>query len=80
MIRILADPDQITVQVEDDGGGLPKAFDIERDANLGLKIVESIARKDLSGTFMIRSTRGGTTARVTLPRSEKVTVKEGTAR
>jgi len=58
---------QILVQVSDDGVGLPEGFSLERDARLGLRIVEGIVTRDLGGEFSIVS-NGGTTARVTFER------------
>jgi len=54
---------QILVQVSDDGNGLPAGFSLERDAKLGLRIVEGLVTRDLGGEFSIVS-NGGTVARV----------------
>lgn len=54
---------QILVQVSDDGTGLPDGFSFERDAKLGLRIVEGLVTRDLGGEFSIAS-NGGTIARV----------------
>jgi GAF domain-containing protein len=58
---------QILVQVSDDGVGLPADFRLERDARLGLRIVEGLVSQDLGGEFTIAS-NGGTIARVTFER------------
>lgn len=70
-LRILPDAETLSVQVEDNGKGLPPGFSLEWDASLGLRIVESIAKRDLNGTFAITSERG-TTATVMFPWSEEV--------
>lgn len=58
---------QILVQVSDDGVGLPLGFSLERDAKLGLRIVEGLVTQDLGGEFAIASSQG-TIARVTFAR------------
>jgi len=58
---------QILVQVSDDGVGLPEGFTLERDARLGLRIVEGLVSQDLGGGFTIASDEG-TIARVTFER------------
>jgi len=54
---------QVLVQVKDDGVGLPPGFDLERDSELGLRIVQGLVRQDLEGEFSLTS-NGGTVARV----------------
>jgi len=55
--------EEIVVTVEDDGRGLPQGFDPERDAHLGLRIVQELVSRDLQGTFRLEG-RGGTRAEV----------------
>lgn len=43
----------ITIEVDDDGSGLPADFDPAKDSNLGLKIVETLVVSDLGGTFRV---------------------------
>jgi two-component sensor histidine kinase len=43
----------ITIEVDDDGSGLPADFDPAKDSNLGLKIVETLVVSDLGGTFKV---------------------------
>ncbi len=59
--------DQLVIQVEDTGQGLPPDFDIERDGSLGLQIVQTLVREDLKGRFALVNT-GGVHARVSFPR------------
>jgi two-component sensor histidine kinase/putative methionine-R-sulfoxide reductase with GAF domain len=56
---------RIKVEVADNGEGLPKAFDAEKDAHLGLNIVRTLVVNDLRGDFQIeRGPRGkGTVVR-----------------
>jgi two-component sensor histidine kinase len=56
----------VSVTVQDEGGGLPEHFNPEKDGNLGLTIVRTLVRDDLRGRFTLK---GGmqTTARVVFP-------------
>jgi GAF domain-containing protein len=58
---------RILVQVRDDGVGLPEGFALERNARLGLRIVEGLVSHDLGGEFTIASNEG-TVARVSFAR------------
>jgi two-component sensor histidine kinase len=62
--------DKVRLSVSDDGIGLPLGFDLNRDAGLGLKVVESLARQ-LRGTLMVRSD-DGTTFAIEFPASSAV--------
>jgi len=55
---------QVMVQVKDDGVGLPEGFDLQRDAHLGLRIVQGMVQQDLQGELVL-SSNGGTVARLT---------------
>ena len=52
----------VTIVVDDDGRGLPEGFDLSRDANLGLQIVQSMVQRDLGGRFTMHSNPSGTQA------------------
>ena len=58
--------DILLLQVEDDGVGLPRNFDLQKTKSLGLKIVQTVVQSDLKGTFQLQSGAGGrgTVARV----------------
>ena len=51
---------RLQVCVIDDGAGLPAGFDPDRDAKLGLQIVQTLVRDDLVGFFELgsRGSRG----------------------
>jgi two-component sensor histidine kinase len=57
------------IQVQDDGGGLPKNF--QKSDSLGLRIVESMIAEDLRGTFTIANRRAarGTVATLKIPKA-----------
>jgi len=65
-IRVEKMDDDVSVIVQDDGPGLPKGFDPDRDGNLGLTIVRTLVKDELKGQFVILS-EGGTAAKVTFP-------------
>jgi two-component sensor histidine kinase len=61
---------RLTVQVVDDGVGLPGDFNVMSADRLGLQIVRTLVAADLSGNLEIRSRtdgRSGTQATVSLP-------------
>jgi two-component sensor histidine kinase len=53
----------ITIEVDDDGSGLPENFDAVTQSNLGLKIVETLVVSDLGGTFALGPREHGTGTR-----------------
>ncbi len=58
---------QVEIAVRDNGVGLPKDFDPDSVAGLGLKIVRGLVEKDLSGTFELE-VRDGLSARAKFPK------------
>jgi two-component system, sensor histidine kinase PdtaS len=68
---VLAQTDErLTVQVRDDGRGLPQGFDIERTASLGLSIVRDLVTSQLEGTIAMESL-DGTLVAVEIPRHRR---------
>jgi two-component sensor histidine kinase len=61
----------LSVDVRDDGVGLPKGFDIERTNSLGLSIVRDLVVSQLDGSIEMRrvpkSDGGGTLVRIAVP-------------
>lgn len=51
---------ETTLRVHDNGVGLPPTFDLEREAGLGLQIVQTLIRNDLRGQFVLRQAEGTT--------------------
>jgi two-component sensor histidine kinase len=49
----------ITIEVEDDGAGLPPGFNANKDGNLGLNIVNTLVVSDLRGAFELKPVGGG---------------------
>lgn len=70
-VRPERDRDQLTVEVSDDGVGLPEGFRLGDQTSLGLSIVSTLI-SDLHGSLSItrREQHRGTTARVVLPLRE----------
>ena len=59
----------VSVLVQDNGPGLPKNFDLNRDGNLGLTIVRTLVKDELKGQFEIGGTKG-TYAKIIFPYPE----------
>jgi two-component sensor histidine kinase len=57
---------RLTLQVRDDGVGLPEGFDIEDTSSLGLSIVRDLVTTQLGGTIVMES-RGGTLVTLDIP-------------
>ena len=68
-VRLDRGPATFTMEVEDDGPGVPEGFDHVRDANLGLQIADTLVTSELAGTLSVSRARpdGGTLARVSAP-------------
>ncbi len=60
--------DRWSVEVCDDGAGLPADFDLEVTDNLGLEIVKTLVRDDLRGELRLTS-EGGTKACIVVPKT-----------
>ncbi len=61
-------PDEVRLVVRDDGTGLPKGFDLDSSANLGLAIVKTLVEDDLRGSLAFGSAAGrGTTVTIRVP-------------
>lgn len=54
-IRIRQFQGWVKITVQDSGPGFPSGFDFEKDVNLGLIIVRTLATEELKGSFHIRS-------------------------
>lgn len=63
-VDISRDEDYVMLEVINDGEPLPEGFDLRRDRNLGLQIVESLVRDNLMGEFSISSADGKTRSTV----------------
>ncbi|MEN6356488.1 MAG: GAF domain-containing protein [Armatimonadota bacterium] len=68
-VRIARNDENIILDVVNDGCPLPVDFDIKRNRNLGLRIVESLVRDNLMGDFTIATgIDGRTRSSVVFPR------------
>ncbi len=52
-VRISQHDGIIDVAIEDDGHGLPDGFSVEQDSRLGLRIAQTLASSDLSGSYSL---------------------------
>lgn len=60
-VNVSRDEEYITIEVENDGEPLPEGFDLKKDRNLGLRIVDSLVRDNLMGEFDIATGKDGKT-------------------
>jgi len=60
---------QARLEIRDDGAGLPPNFAWETHEQLGLRIVRTLVRRELSGEFSLCNVAGGVEATVTFPRA-----------
>ena len=68
VVRLDRGPAALTVEVRDDGVGVPAGFDPATDANLGLQIAHTLVTTELGGTLEVApADGGGTLARVVAP-------------
>ena len=51
VLALRRDGQELVIAVSDDGAGLPEAFDLDDAAGLGLSIVRTLVRSELSGSI-----------------------------
>jgi two-component sensor histidine kinase len=56
-VHLINDLGTLTLEVIDDGSGLPDGFDIDETQSLGLSIVRDLVRSQLEGTITMRNRR-----------------------
>lgn len=66
-VRVETKDDWLTIDITDDGIGIPLDLSSRSSGRLGLTIVRTLVEEDLRGKFELTS-NGGTTARVSFPR------------
>ena len=67
-VTLVCNNGELSVEVRDDGCGLPEGFDIERTTSLGLSIVRDLVVSQLGGSItMAPVAAGGTTVRIVVP-------------
>jgi two-component sensor histidine kinase len=66
-ISVVREDDQLSLEVSDDGIGLPRDFDIATSESLGLQIVKTLATNELGGRLEVeRISSGGTRIQVVI--------------
>lgn len=69
LVRLVDRQDKWRLEVRNDGDPLPPNFDIKKNQDLGLQIVETLTRGDLNGDFTLQTEEEGyTAAAVTFPK------------
>ena len=75
-VNLVNDLNSLTLEVLDDGSGLPPGFDIDASESLGLSIVRDLVRSQLDGTITMRNRsvaqpgQSGTVVAIELPPAE----------
>lgn len=69
VVGLSNDGRRLTVQVVDDGAGLPPGFTLDSSSGLGLSIVKTLVETELGGTIVMRpgGSRGGTETELVVP-------------
>jgi two-component system, sensor histidine kinase PdtaS len=62
LVSVVRDDGRLTVCVEDNGVGLPRAFSLESTTSLGLQIVRTLVEAELGGSLNISPRAGGGTS------------------
>lgn len=62
IVEVSRTPDTTTIQVIDNGVGLPSGFSIDGSSNLGLQIVKTLTENELNGKISIGAAAGRTKA------------------
>jgi two-component sensor histidine kinase len=75
-VRLGRHPRDVSVEVWDDGRGLPAGFTLDAGSGLGLQIARVLVESELGGTLELDGT-GGTTARVMVPLAPKGRLRSG---
>jgi two-component sensor histidine kinase len=68
LVRLTELPDNWLLEVRNDGDPLPPGFDPQKNHDLGLQIIESLTRGDLSGEFTLTSDGPQTVAAIKWPK------------
>ncbi|MHB0976731.1 MAG: sensor histidine kinase [Candidatus Aquicultorales bacterium] len=76
VIRLARRNDRLSLEVSDDGSGLPEGFDPERDSNLGLQIVKTLVEEELKGDWAVES-QEGTSVLITIPIDDSWEARDG---
>jgi two-component sensor histidine kinase len=66
-INVHRDENLATIDIIDDGVGLPENFSLNTSSNLGLQIVRTLTENELRGEIVLSETGSGTQARLTFP-------------
>jgi two-component system, sensor histidine kinase PdtaS len=57
-IRLASEPDKLTIEVRDNGNGLPEGFSLSASKSLGLSIVRALVTTELGGALAFRNDNG----------------------
>ncbi|HUC35507.1 MAG TPA: histidine kinase N-terminal domain-containing protein [Acidimicrobiales bacterium] len=65
-VSLSSSRDELTLEVRDDGRGLPEGFDLDHTTSLGLSIVRDLVRSQLGGAMSMQNA-DGTLVRIAIP-------------
>lgn len=71
IVNLIEQGDDAVIEIADDGEGLPANFDLDHSSSLGLRIVQTLVREDLKGSFELKGSQDndrGVRAVVRFPR------------
>jgi two-component sensor histidine kinase len=54
----MTDKNELAIEISDNGVGLPKGFDIQKDSHLGLELVNDLVEHQLQGKINYESKKG----------------------
>jgi two-component system, sensor histidine kinase PdtaS len=57
-IRLASEPEKLTIEVRDNGHGLPEGFSLSGSKSLGLSIVRTLVTTELGGALAFRNDKG----------------------
>lgn len=67
VMRVYLQEQNIVVELQDNGCGLPGDFCHNNSGGMGMQIIKTLVEHDLKGTFSLQNTEQGTLARVVFP-------------
>jgi two-component sensor histidine kinase len=76
IVNLNEDEGMAVIEVNDDGEGLPPDFDLDTSPSLGLRIVQTLVREDLKGTFEITARENGSVGTRAVVRFPKLTISD----
>jgi two-component sensor histidine kinase len=74
-VRLARQPNDLLVEVIDDGVGLPDGFTLDSSRGLGLSIVQALVTSELGGSIDMNGDSGGTAVTLRVPLAPEAAVE-----